>query len=54
MLSFKILTDIFLVFPYFTRLKARQILSRLIKYNPVFQKKAPNNTKGVPEKASHF
>ena len=28
---------------YLTRLKARQILLRLIKYQSVFQKKVPNN-----------
>ena len=32
-----------LVFLYLTHLKARQILSRLVEYQPVFRKKAPNN-----------
>ena len=39
-----------LVFLYLTRLKARQILSRLIKYQRVFQKKVPNNIKFLESK----
>ena len=49
---YKIPADIFTRLLYLTRLKARQILSRLIKNIslPVFQKKAPNNIYCIPNK----